>query len=702
MKKFLKFLLSFFIFLFFFFIIFIIYIKSIIPDLKEKNFGKTKITFNSMAVPLIESEDFIDAFSYLGFCHSIYRRTQMEILKRFAAGRLSEVFGEKFLEIDKAMRLFNFSDLSKETYGKYPSKILKDYSKRVNETTFNIKMPFLSKFISLEFEKWEPSDTYLLLYLLIFDLNRNLKQELFFLKTAKEINPEVYFNLFHSSIGERCIKLEEVNLIKEIPKLKLLADFDEIHKFQHFGASNAIAIGKDFSKTNNPFLCIDPHLNKSFPPIWYLAKVKIKDKEICGATIPGIPAILTGHTDKIAWGFTSSLADIIDLKIIDSLNLKEFEKKEEIIKIKGKKECKIDVYKLKDDVLISEAKDGLPGILLKFSKDIASSPFDAFEKIYKANDLYSSVEGFVNLPIVLNCIAIDKEGNLGHIVSGRIPKRKGSSGFFPTKEIEWDGFINNYDLYLKYDKDFIVSANEKTNGALSKSWCAPYRYERLKEIILKEKLDFESLKEIQRDFYSKEAEKILKILLKYFPEGNLKKRFQKWDLYLNPNSEEAYLFEVFYYKLFENLLKDELGKYYLDYLKLTPQSYPALDEAIYSGDENPLWDVVNTKEKEKMEEIVIKTVKEIESKKIKKWGEVHKLKIGFPFFKEIFPYPGDLNTINMGGFMPEIDFKIVLLPSLRFIVEMKEKPECYFEIPGGQSEHFLDYYSKNFLDLFLK
>jgi len=525
---------------------------------------------------------------------------------------------------------------------------------------------------------------------------------LFFLKTAKESQPEVFFNIFHSSIGEKCLKSEELNLIGEIPKVKLVASFDEIHNFQHFSASNGIAIGKERSKTKNPFLSIDPHLNKSFPPIWYLAKVKVNDKEICGATIPGIPAILIGHTDKIAWGFTSSLADIIDLKIIDSLKLKEFKKREEVIKIKGRKEYKMDIYEFEEDVLISEAEEGKPGILLKFSRDVSSNPFEVFEKIYKSNDLYSSVEGFVEMPIVLNCIAIDRDGNLGHIISGKIPKRKNSYVFFPTKEIVWDGFIRNYELYLNYDNDFIISANEKTNDMISKSWCAPYRYERFLELIPKEKWDFENLKKLQRDVYSKEGDMILKILLRYFPEGNLKNKFKNWDFNLDPNSEEAYLFETFYYKLFENLLKDELRKYYFDYLKITPQSYPALDEAIYRGDESPLWDDLNTEVKEKMEDIVQKTVKEIEKIKIKKWGDVHNLRIGYLFLKDNFPYPGDLNTINMGGFMPEFDFKVVLFPSLRFIVEMKEKPECYFEIPGGQSEHFLDYNSKNFLSLFSK
>ncbi|MEJ5166838.1 MAG: penicillin acylase family protein, partial [Thermoanaerobaculia bacterium] len=625
----------------------------------------------------------------------------MEIMKRFATGRLSEVFGEKFLEIDKIMRLFNFKKLSKETYEKFPSIILEDYSKIINEETKRMKKPFLSKILKIELEEWKPSDTYLIFYSLIFDLNRNLKQELFFLKTAGKVKPEVLSGIFHPAPGKKCIKKEEIVLLKEIPEVELSFNFDILHNFQHWGASNGFGIGKTLSETGNPFLCIDPHLSKSTPPNWYLAKVKIDGREICGATIPGIPAILIGHTEKIAWGFTSSLADIIDLKIIKSLKREDFQKREEVIKIKGGKEVKVDYWERDGDVLISKFEEGKEGILLKFFRDISISPFQLFKEIYESENIYQSAPGFANLPIVLNCILLDRDGNLGHIISGKIPKRTGASGFFPSKEIQWDGSINNYELFTKYDRDYIISANEERGEKISLSWCAPYRYRRLLELIPKKKWDFEDLKELQRDVHSKQAEEIFKILLQYFPEGKLKERFQNWDFSLNINSEEAYFFETFYYKLFENLLEDELGKFYIEYLKITPLSYPALDEAILEGDRCPLWDDVNTPQVEKMSNIVKKTVEEVEKAKPIKWGKVHKLKIGYLFLSKKFPYPGDLNTINLGGFMPEIDFKVVILPSLRFIVEMKEKPYCHFELPGGQSEHIFDKNSMNFLRDFL-
>lgn len=701
MSKILKFLLIFSIIFIFIFLFLFLYIKSLTPKLEEKDYKRTRISFDLKGVPSIESQNFEEGFAALGFPHTIHRRIQMEIMKRFATGRLSEVFGEKFLEIDKIMRIFNFKKLSEETCKKFPSKILEDYSRIINEETAKMKRPFLPRLLNLKFEDWKPSDTYLIFYSLIFDLNRNLKQELFFLKTAGKVKPEILSEIFHPSPGKKCIKEEEISLLKEIPQIELSFDFDLLHNFQHWGASNGFAIGKNLSKTGNPFLCIDPHLSKSTPPNWYLARIKINEKEICGATIPGIPAILIGHTEKIAWGFTSSLADIIDLKIIESLKREDFQMREEFIKIRGGREVKVEYWERDGDVLISKFKEGGEGIILKFFREISISPFQLFKEIYESENIYQSVNSFANLPIVLNCILLDGDGNSGHIISGKIPKRKGASGFFPSKEIHWDGSINNYELFTKYEKDFIISANEERDEKVSHSWCAPYRYGRLLELIPEKKWDMESLKKLQRDVYSKQAEEILKIILEYFPEGKLKKRFQKWDFSLNINSEEAYLFEIFYYKLFENLLKDELGIFYSDYLKITPLSYPALDEAIFQRDLCPLWDDVNTPKVEKISDIVKKTVEEVEKFKPVKWGKVHKLKIGYLFLNKKFPYPGDLNTINLGGFMPEIDFKVVILPSLRFIVEMKEKPFCNFELPGGQSENIFDKNSMDFLKDFL-
>lgn len=689
--------------LFFLILIFLYFVaKFSIPELKEKSFKEAKISFDSRGVPLIETKNLEEGMASLGFCHTIHRRTQMEIMKRFALGRLSEVFGEKFLEIDKIMRLFNFKKLSEETYKKFPSKILIDYSRIVNEETKKMKKPFLSKFLNIKFEEWNPSDTYLIFYSLIFDLNRNLKQELFFLKTAGKISPEILSEIFHSSPGKKCIKEDEIELLKEIPEVELIANFDLLHKLQHWGASNGFGLGKNLSKTGNPFLCIDPHLSRSFPPNWYLAKFKIKGREICGATIPGIPAILIGHTENIGWGFTSSLADIIDLKIEENLDIKNLQKRKEIIKVNGKKEIFMDYYERNGDLLISKINGEKRGIFLKFLMEISTSPFQIFKEIYEAKEVYSATESFAKLPIVLNCIIADKGGNLCHIISGKIPQRKGTSGFFPSKGIEWDGFINNFELFAKYEKNFIISANEETEEKISKSYCAPYRYKRLNSLIPGKKWDFEDLKKLQRDVYSKQAEELLEILIKYFPEGNLKKRFQNWNLFLDKNSEEAYLYEIFYYKLFENLLKDELGEYFNEYLKITPLSYPVLDEAIFKGNESPLWDNINTEEKEKIEDVVFKTVKEVEKVKPLKWGKVHKLKVGYLFLSKKIPYPGDLNTINLGGFMPEIDFKVVIMPSLRFILELKDKPECYFEILGGQSEHLFDKNSMDFLKNFIQ
>lgn len=701
MSKILKYFLIFSIIFIFIFLFLFLYIKSSIPELEEKNYKKIRISFDLKGVPSIESENFEECLSALGFPHTIHRRTQMEIMKRFATGGLSEVFGEKFLEIDKIMRIFNFKKLSEEAYEKFPSRILEDYSRIINEETRKMKRPLLSRLLNLKFEDWKPSDTYLIFYSLIFDLNRNLKQELFFLKTAGKIKPEVLLEIFHPSPGKKCIKKEEIDLLKEIPEVELFFNFDILHNFQHWGASNGFGIGKVLSKTGNPFLCIDPHLSKSTPPNWYLARLKIESREICGATIPGIPAILIGHTEKIAWGFTSSLADIIDLKIIVNLKKEDFQKREEIIYIKGGREVKVEYWEKDGDVLISKFEEGKSGISLKFFKEIKDSPFELFKKIYESENVYRSAEAFVNLPIVLNCIVADKEGNLAHFISGKIPERNGASGFFPSKEIQWGGFINSYELFTKYEKDYIISANEEREEKISLSWCAPYRYRRLLELIPQKKWDFEDLKELQRDVYSKQAEEIFKILMKYFPEGELKNKFKKWDFFMNINSEETYLFEIFYYKLFENLLKDELGKFYKEYLKTTPLSYPALDEAIFQRDFCALWDDINTPKAEKMSDIVKKTVEEVEKVKPVKWGKVHKLKIGYLFLNKKFPYPGDLNTINLGGFMPEIDFKVVILPSLRFIVEMKEKPDCYFELPGGQSEHIFDENSVDFLKEFL-
>lgn len=696
MLKILKFIFSIF---FFILIYLLIYIKSSMPDLREKKFKDLKISFDHSGIPIIESNDLNEALAYMAYCHTIHRRNQMEMLKRFAEGRLSEIFGKRFLEFDKAIRALNLRSLAKSANKNFPSRLLEEYSKIVNKTTAQIKKPLLSKIIKLKFENWKPEDSYLIFFLLLFDLNRNLKQEIFFLKTAGKISPETLKYLFYSSPGKECIRNEEVEELKNIPPVKLAYNFDLLFDVFNFRGSNCWAIGKKFSKNGNPFFSNDLHLSTSFPPFWYILKIKTKNEKIEGFTIPGIPLILIGNTKEIAWGFTSSMADIIDLKIEKNLNLKDLKFRKEKIKIKKKKEVEVWYYEKEKDVLITEP--GKNGIFLKFFSEMVFSPFSTFINLYKTKDLEKAIKILKELPICLNVIICTKDGKIGKMVSGFFPERNNSSGFFPSEKIKWVS-ISNYEN-VTLSEDFLISANEETNEKISKSWCAPYRYEKLNEEIKSKKWDLEEIKKLQRNVYSKQAEKILKEILIVMPKGFLKERFSKWDFKMEKDSETAYLFEMFYYKLFENLLKDELNDFYYEYLKIIPFSYPALDEAIYKGKDFPLWENIKTKEKENIEDIILKTTKEVENLRPEKWGKVHKLKIGLFFYKmcDVY-YPGSLNTINVAAYDPSKGFNVNVIPSMRYIVEFKEDPVTYFEIPGGQSEHIFDKHCKDFLKKYLQ
>jgi penicillin amidase len=224
-----------------------------------------------------------------------------------------------------------------------------------------------------------------------------------------------------------------------------------------------------------------------------------------------------------------------------------------------------------------------------------------------------------------NFVYADVEGNIGYQTPGNIPIRADGQGLVPvpgwTGEYEWIGYIPFDELPSAYNPPthFIATANNKVVPDdypyfISYEWSAPYRAQRIVHLLTaKDKLSVQDFRQIQADTYSTPGEKLAPYLLALEPQGTLEEQameqLKAWDFHNVVESPGAAIFQVFYLKLVENTLADELGeKLFKDYLDRGEFHHMALERLMEQPD-SPWFDDVNTSEAEGRDEIVRRSFK---------------------------------------------------------------------------------------------
>ncbi|HPR63698.1 MAG TPA: penicillin acylase family protein [Thermoanaerobaculia bacterium] len=693
----------------------LLWIRSRIPDLPRE-----PVPFDKNGIPTLTAQTEADLAGKLGEVHAVHRRLQMEMVRRFAEGRISELLGDDFVELDRVMRLMDIPGQSREalkTMSGDDLAYLEAYAEGVNRTTQSRKPPLLASLGGIALEPWEPACSLYPLGLMAWDLARNFHQEIFLLKASSRVPPERLALLFPAYPGAPPLPLEELQSLKELgPFPPVLEGFSTLRDYLSLTASNAWALAPSRTRSGSVILASDPHLAKSFPPLWYAVRFRMGDLEGAGLTLPGVPVIGIGHTAKTAWGFTNVMADTVDLTVALpegngwTHQGKNLPVTKEILEIgvRGGARKEAVIHRTPIGPVITEAEPGKPIVILR-SAPVQGSTLTAFRRLLRAKTVPGVLESGRDMgSVAFNLVTADKEGTIGWHAVGNIPVRDGYSGIVPTAGKDPGGFLDYDDLPHAIDppEGFLVSANERTDDRLSHAWCAPYRKDYLDaELSRTRNWGIEEIQALQMSVKSRQAEILLPELFPRLPR-ELRDPLEAWDRKMVPESAEAALWIHLYEDLTRALVEDELGELYSHYLEILPFTYPAVDEAI-THPESPLWDDVRTETTESFEDVVSR----MSSTGSKPWGEEHTYWLAypaairlnfFPFSLGRFPYPGDLNTVNLGGYNPARGHGTLFIASMRFTVEFKSGTvKSWVSLPGGQSEHIMDPLASNLFDTFL-
>ncbi len=529
-----------------------------------------KIFRNKYAIPNIVGETNEDTFFALGYIHAQDRLWQMILLRKTAKGKLSEIFGDEYLDSDKFIRtldIYNNSKNSVKFLSEKPLNLLESYSNGINKRLLDIKNQGLGRgsptllLFPPQISPWTPADS--LAILKLYDLLNN--------ESAK--NEVIRLNLLNSGIPFKRI-IDLFPSIPNIPNLSLSYDeelFSEIKvnesqnnffydnlnftknifskKLNISNASNIWAALGSRTASGNTLVGYNMHTNFQIPLIWMLTRLELETGPIVGVTIPGIPAVITGRSRYFSWGISSSKLDNQDL-IIEILNeknkdeykskngFKKFKKRNVLINVRGKPGITYEILSSENGPIISGNAYGIKSIQ---SDKIAIAL--QWTGLYKKD---RSLEAFIN--IMLSTNIPDAKKSLKHLVvpafnvlfankdkaeiisAGKIPARNKMNslnyGTIPSlggsNKKYWLGHLSyNQNANIKILKNGVIF--NTNNKLLDKEFPSHHSYDwgdnqrsfRMQNLFEKRKYHtLESFKEIQVDNISSSARILLPLLAK--------------------------------------------------------------------------------------------------------------------------------------------------------------------------------------------
>ena len=313
-------------------------------------------------VPHIFGSSDPDVFFGLGYAHAQDRLWQMTMMRRTVQGRLSEVFGPRTVGIDRLLRRLDLYRLAQQSVGAqdaYATAALKAYAAGVNARLAEINDEALGRgapemfLFNAPVAPWQPADSLAIIKLMGLQLSGHLEEEVLRARTSLMLSdPARLLDILPDAPGTGTAALPEyAELFPDLPRYAAGREtprdpLSPLPRRGLAGASNAWAAAPSRSASGGTLLANDPHPGFAAPSTWYLARLELANGGVIGGTIPGMPAVLLGRSERLGWGLTSSYMDDQDL-FVEKLNpenpeeyltpdgYKAFESRPSIIEIKG-------------------------------------------------------------------------------------------------------------------------------------------------------------------------------------------------------------------------------------------------------------------------------------------------------------------------------------------------------------------------------
>lgn len=566
---------------------------------------RAEVLRDRFGVPHIFAADDHDLFYLQGFVTAQDRLWQMDLYRRAATGRLAEVLGEPAVESDRSMRtigLARAASLDLAAASPQTLAILQAYADGVNKflEQHGESLPFEFLLLGYKPERWSAADTLAIGKLQVFDAAGNYEQELLRAGLAERFGLDVLPSLMPDPAGAVSYDQRAWDDVAGLLSRDAVVSGVQGLRSLLGGAgeglgSNCWALSGQRTASGRPLLAGDPHLPVRNPSIWYEVALAAGDLTLIGFSIPGIPGVVIGHNDKVAWTFAYAYADTQDLFVEhqDPSDLRRFEYQNrfetatflrESIAVKGRAEpLVIDVAITRHGPIITPVLKGQKAQLaLRWTALDATRTVDAVLGMARArsvDDFRRAAADFQGAALSA-CVA-DTDGHIAYLLVGRLPDRPGD-GRLPVAgwngQGDWRGLLPaDANLFVKDPADgLVLNANDRPQSSRSQAgwngeWDPGFRSAYLRSALdTIRSADVPAMSRLQNDHTSLPVQRFRDVIVSSRPTTAVGQQAQRivreWDGSLSIESTGAAIYETWLVQMARVVFADKLGSLYDDYI----------------------------------------------------------------------------------------------------------------------------------------
>ena len=685
--------------------------------------ARVEVLLDERGIPHVESASESAMWFSLGYLHARERFFQMELGRRAGAGRLAEIFGESALDNDRKMRTLRLAASARRQsalLSPEERRVLEHYAAGVNAAInrFGKWISPESWLLGVEPEPWQVEDSLTIGLLMQLDLSWAMGEEL---KRAVEL----------ARLGrERAVDLwgwTRTQARAWIPPGEGVSqprrDYEPITPPMGGLGSNSWAVSPARSAAGRPLLANDPHLGVQMPGSFFAVHLRGPRTHVAGATIAGIPGVIIGHTEDVAWGLTLAMVDDQDLFTVtlDDAGTREL--------IDGRWQSLRTVtedvsVRWQDAPVLLKVRFSRHGPLVREQRgetlalswtgfqgpSMASAilGMNSARSVEEAGAAWDSVLG-----PAMNLVAADSNGHILHRVVGWVPDRGLGAGRLPSPGSDsrwaWSGF-RRVAATSRMDPQvgFVATANHDLFGEgdfperdrFPGEFAPPWRVRRIRQALAaRSDWTVKGFADLQGDVVSGRAIAVLRQLRPEFEEhlGVSAEELMTWDAKMEVGSTATTLFSAFMLELEAAVADDEAQR---DGLEWNPLGQERLLRLLAGGLDESWWDDVSIPGNQTRTDILDRVLQDLDRRGPQEsWGKVHQVNFDHPltrlsFVRKLaadswsrgpFAVAGGNTTINGQYWSERRPFVVNAIPAMRFVADVGNWDDTILVLPVGQS-----------------
>lgn len=722
-----------------------------------------EILLDKHGIPHIYTQTEADLFFAQGYMHGRDRLWQMEQNRRIARGTLADVFGESALEVDRFSRIIGFRRAAQAEATKLDAATRASVGAYVSGINAYIdahpgRLAAEFNLLRIVPERWQIEDVVAIYKLLGWSLSVNWESELTRLQAMAVLGPMRAAELEPDYPKTTPVILEAVGS-QEMTRLLSTAGLllNEYEKIQPWVAQPAAGMGSNswvlaprHTQTRRAILCNDPHLALQIPGVWYENALHSPTLAVSGASYPGIPGVLIGHNQTIAWGLTNAFVDVQDLYLEepDPVHATRFafagefedaEVREETIVVRRQATAHVErVVITRHGPLITKLvrdAEGLPPLAVRWTGHAPGNGLAAILQLNRAqgwDEFVAALAGWGLAP--QNISYADTDGNIGYLLVGEIPVRRQNLGMVPAPgwdgAHEWQGLVPPQELPRLFNPPSgrIVLANNKIVGDdyhhfLGVDFVPGWRAARLEEMLLeKERFSLRDMEEMQLDTTSKFAALLAPMLAQLNSDEPFVKvainYLRRWTFQMDPESSAGLILQYTLICLLQEVYGNKLSALGNPFLGVTRSPISLLHgagvratarlvELLAAEEESPWYTDMETQRRRTRDEVLYAALAQAvtlirselgDNARRWNWGRVHQVRYVHPLgsvrlFRSLFnrgPFPvgGDATTPNQTAHAPKLPLGLVqVTASYRQVYDVGAWDAAKTVTTSGQSGH---------------